>query len=265
MICRKTMIYSSYQLLNIQLRFRSFFFVSTFTTYMPLPFFFIENLSGKNITLDEDTSRHIAGVLRMQIGGEILLTDGKGKTANAIITNDHRKKCEVEILHTKMHEQSKPFITVAISLIKNSSRFEWFLEKAAEINVNEIIPLICERTEKEKFRIDRMKNILVSAILQSQQSWLPELHAPIKFTDVIINARQEQKLIAHCVNVEKKQLTSSLNFHQSSIILIGPEGDFTEKEIQFAMKHGYQPVSMGTSRLRTETAGIVAATILRIK
>ena len=148
---------------------------------MALPFFYIENLEQKVIVLDEDTSKHMIGVLRMQKGANVLLTDGKGTKATASIIDDNRKRCSVQIIERDQEEQAQSKITIAISIIKNASRFEWFLEKATEIGVTEIIPLLCERTEKEKFRYDRMKGILVSATLQSQQTWLPVLHEPIPF------------------------------------------------------------------------------------
>jgi 16S rRNA (uracil1498-N3)-methyltransferase len=236
---------------------------------MALPYFFVEELENKTTQLDEDTSKHMIGVLRMEKGEEVLLTDGKGRKAQAQIVDDNRKRCVVEILSIEEEKESTPNVAIAISIIKNSSRFEWFLEKATEIGVNEIIPLLCERTEKEKFRYDRMKNILVSALLQSQQSWLPHLHEPQSFANLAKNAVQEKKFIAHCLPEEKKQLTSvysqlTINHSPSSLILIGPEGDFTPKEIELALSNGFTPVALGNTRLRTETAGIVAATLLKI-
>src|SRR5215471_9168051 len=118
---------------------------------MALPYFFIADFNSGSIVLDEDTSRHVTQVLRMKIGEQLLLTNGMGVKATAEITDDHRKRCEVKILSTETEEQLSPRIVIGISLVKNTSRFEWFLEKATEIGVNEIIPLICERTEKEKF------------------------------------------------------------------------------------------------------------------
>lgn len=226
---------------------------------MNLPFFFVEDLNNKQIVLDEDTSKHI-NVLRMQRSEEVLLTDGKGKKAKAFIVDDNRKKCVVEISSLQTEEEKKPKVAIGISLIKNASRFEWFLEKATEIGVNEIIPLICARTEKEKFRYDRMQNILISAMLQSQQCWLPVLREPIEFAKAL-QLSFEQKFIAHCL-AEQKQSLSAHTHDAASIILIGPEGDFTEEEIKEALQKGYRPVTLGNTRLRTETAGIVAATLL---
>ncbi|RYZ29126.1 MAG: 16S rRNA (uracil(1498)-N(3))-methyltransferase, partial [Chitinophagaceae bacterium] len=160
-------------------------------------------------------------------------------------------------------ERREPSICIAISITKNASRFEWFLEKATEIGINEIIPLLCERTEKEKFRYDRMKGILVSAMLQSQQTWLPNLHQPTSFDEVIKQASHQQKFIAHCLPEQKQQLSSVIH-HLSSIILIGPEGDFTPAEIEAALQNNFIPVALGETRLRTETAGMVAAALLRL-
>jgi len=150
---------------------------------MALPFFYISDYdsSKKEIGLDEDTSRHIIQVLRMKKGELLNLTDGRGNIFTTSIIDDHKKHCIVNVQDTRYKAQETRKVSIAISLLKNANRFEWFLEKATEIGVKEIIPLICERTEKEKFRDDRLQSILVSAMLQSQQCWLPVLHKPIAF------------------------------------------------------------------------------------
>lgn len=232
---------------------------------MSLPFFYVSDLQQVSVQLNEDTSKHIISVLRMKKGDEILLTDGKGKKANAIIIDDNRKKCVVEISSGEAEQERKRKVTIGISLIKNVSRFEWFLEKATEIGVSEIIPMICERTEKEKFRFDRLQNILISAMLQSQQCWLPVLHEPTDFKEIISTNQFHQKFIAHCIEANKSQLTNQLiNQSTNQLILIGPEGDFTKEEIDLTIKNNFLPVALGETRLRTETAGIVAATLLCI-
>lgn len=226
-------------------------------------FFFVSDIAAPSLVLDEDTSKHITGVLRMKVGEELVLTDGKGTKATAVIEDDHRKRCTVRVLERKLEEPVQPHITLAISLVKNAARFEWVLEKAAEIGVSEIIPLLCDRTEKEKFRQDRLQNILVSALLQSQQSWMPVLQEPLSFHKVILESKAADKFIAHCLEWDKQQLASVAS-KRSSIILIGPEGDFTPDEIKAALQQGFKPVALGNTRLRTETAGMVAATILRM-
>lgn len=235
---------------------------------MALPYFFVEQLHQGFIQLDEDTSKHTIGVLRMENGEYILLTDGKGRKAKAKIADDNRKRCVVQVEAIAEDSESTPNVSIAISIIKNASRYEWFLEKATEIGVNEIIPLVCERTEKEKFRYDRMKSILISAMLQSQQTWLPQLSEPQAYEQVVKNARHEAKFIAHCLPEEKTQLKEAypprtLHHTPTALILIGPEGDFTPKEIELALQETFLPVALGNTRLRTETAGIVAATLLK--
>lgn len=230
---------------------------------MTLPFFYISDYSGEsNITLDEDTSRHIVQVLRMGKGEKLNLTDGKGKLLTCEITDAHKRRCTVNVIQQRELPPPARHISIAISLLKNANRFEWFLEKVTEIGVSEIIPLICERTEKEKFRMDRMQNILVSAMLQSQQCWLPVLHEPDRFDDLVMREfGNAEKFIAHCANGDKYQLINQ-PINQPTCILIGPEGDFTSQEIELALQNGFKPVSLGETRLRTETAGVVAVALL---
>lgn len=228
---------------------------------MDLPFFFVENLYTGLITLDEDTSKHMS-VLRLQKGAGIALTNGKGQKAIATIVDDHRKKMVVEVASINGVQPSKSRVAIGISLIKNAARFEWFLEKATEIGVSEIIPLLCERTEKEKFRLGRLQQIVTSALLQSQQCWMPVLHQPMLFKNAL-KLSYEKKFIAHCLEGEKQNL-SAVPASSSAMILIGPEGDFTPGEIEAALTGSFHPVALGNTRLRTETAGVVAATLLCI-
>ncbi len=232
---------------------------------MQLPFFFEENLAGSNkFILSEESSKHVVQVLRMHENDQLVVTNGKGHVLTVAITNADKKKTEVEIKNKEIISLSDSKISIAISLIKNANRFEWFLEKATEIGVSEIIPLICKRTEKHHFRLERMKSILISAMLQSKQAWLPEISEPLKFTDVVTQEKShQQKFIAHCNQADKKNLNDLIKKNAGSkIILIGPEGDFTDEEINSAHHQNYIPVSLGETRLRTETAGIVAAVLL---
>jgi RNA methyltransferase, RsmE family len=232
---------------------------------MSLPIFFQEDISDRSsFTLSEDTSKHVIQVLRMKTGEHVQLTNGKGEIVTAEIINEHKKATEVKALSTSHIAPRASHITIGISLIKNSSRFEWFLEKATEIGVSEIIPLICKRTEKQHFRHDRMKNILISAMLQSQQAWLPILHESTKFNKLIKESIHQKKYIAHCIEEEKEQLNNQSD-NRSAIILIGPEGDFTTEEINAAKQNNFIPVSLGETRLRTETAGIAACVLLNQK
>lgn len=239
---------------------------------MALPFFYISNYDDrqKQIVLNEDTFKHVIQVLRMKEGEKLNLTDGKGSLLTCSIVDENKKHCTVEVREKKINTQAKRKVSVAISLLKNSNRFEWFLEKATEIGVSEIIPLICERTEKTTFKFDRLKNILVSAMLQSQQTWLPVLHEPLQYAKLWESckllpklAEYQQKFIAHCMDGDKRNLTDIVNKSLfSKIILIGPEGDFTPGEIDLALQNNFSAVALGETRLRTETAGIVAAVLL---
>jgi 16S rRNA (uracil1498-N3)-methyltransferase len=240
---------------------------------MQLPFFFEENLSVPDeFILSEESSKHIIQVLRMQESDQLLITNGKGEVLTAFIIVADKKKTAVKITERTFFPEHIPKVSIAVSLIKNKNRFEWFLEKATEIGVSEIIPLICRRTEKQHFNFDRMNNILVSAMLQSQQAWLPLLHEPVKFEANIKTSSYQNKFIAHCMAGQKKQLTNEISGNYRSdnyriqqgdqLILIGPEGDFTKDEIEIAIQHNFIPVSLGETRLRTETAGLVAAVLL---
>ncbi len=233
--------------------------------FMALPFFYKEDINTESIeiVLEEATSKHIVQVLRMQNGEQLQLTNGKGDLFTAEISDNNRKRCVVNVVEKFKIQSPKFKVSIAISLIKNSSRFEWFLEKATEIGITEIVPLICNRTEKSAFKYDRMKSILVSAMLQSQQTWLPKLSEPIKFNDLVQSSNHQQKFIAHCLEGAKRNLTDLNNESLSSkIILIGPEGDFTPEEIELALENHFSAVAIGETRLRTETAGIVAATLV---
>jgi len=233
---------------------------------MTLPFFYISDYDDaqNQIVLNEETSKHIVQVLRMKMGELLNLTDGKGNLLTCKITDDHKKHCSVQIESQRQIPDSSRKVTIAISLVKNTNRFEWFLEKATELGVAEIIPLICERTEKERFRQDRMQGIVISAMLQSQQTWLPLLHEPVQYENMEMwKCTNGSNFIAHCIDTEKRSL---LNSHMSasshSLVCIGPEGDFTPKEIELALQQKFIPVTLGETRLRTETAGVVAATLL---
>lgn len=232
---------------------------------MALPFFYIKeyDTTQKEIVLNEETSKHVVQVLRMKIGERLQITDGKGNLFTTEIIDDHKKKAAVKILSSNFIPASPKKVIIAISLVKNTSRFEWFLEKATEIGVNEIIPLLCARTEKQHFRFERMNGILISAMLQSQQAWLPVLQEPVRFDDLMMRRFDDcEKFLAHCLPAEKKSLNHQIIKLPNQLIIIGPEGDFTLPEIEQALQNNFVAVALGETRLRTETAGIVAATLL---
>jgi len=233
---------------------------------MQLPYFYQADLpeSTKNFFLSPETSKHLVQVLRKKVGDSVILTDGKGSEIHVKLVTADKKKTEVEFVSKINHLAPDKDITIAISLLKNENRFEWFAEKAAELGINRIIPLICHRSEKKTFKKDRIQNILVSAMLQSRQVFLTEITEPQKLDDVLESGDYQQKIIAHCLDDnDKADLRSLSEKDASKIVLIGPEGDFTEGEIEHSVKAGYLPISLGSTRLRTETAGIVAAVLLQ--
>lgn len=230
---------------------------------MNLPYFYEASITKQAHVLSEETSKHCVQVLRMKETEQLELTDGKGNLYTAEIIKANKKHCEVSIKETSNYKPPGTNISIAISLIKNPTRLEWFMEKASEIGVHEIYPLICDHTEKENFRYERMNGILISAMIQSKQTWLTKLHQP-KFLNAFITEEfNGLKLVAHCKEDEKHSI-SQLDFNNKNVlILIGPEGDFSQSEIDAALANNFIPVSLGQTRLRTETAGIVAAVLLR--
>ena len=236
---------------------------------MSIPFFYSPDIvsNGGYMELDEENARHIVQVLRMKAGDAIKLTDGRGNTSQCMISAAGKKSCTVIIQSHTTTPAPAHKVTIAISLLKNTGRFEWFLEKAAETGIHRVVPLLCQRTERQIFRESRAKSILVSAMLQSQQSWLTEIYSPVSFSQFVATLDgviYENAFIAHCDDHDKKELASIIHKqHHSSLVIIGPEGDFTQEEIGAAIAAGCQPVQLGKTRLRTETAGITAAVLLR--
>lgn len=231
---------------------------------MNVPYFYEPSLIAQTSThiLSEETSKHCIQVLRMKEGDRIDLTNGLGNVFEATITLAHKKNSTVQIQSQKFIERSQQKITLGISLLKNATRLEWLFEKATEMGIHTIIPLICERTIHERFKMDRMQNILQSAMIQSQQTWLPILTMPVDYANFFKDHHAAQKLIAHCEPADKKNI-KSLEPNNDLILLIGPEGDFSPGEISMAAEHHYEAIHLGPTRLRTETAGIFALSVLK--
>jgi 16S rRNA (uracil1498-N3)-methyltransferase len=209
-------------------------------------------------TFDKDESRHIVKVLRKREGDKIHITNGNGALFTSEITFAAEKKCEVKIIEEKVHEPMPYYLHLAVAPTKMNDRYEWFLEKATEIGISEITPLICEHSERTAFKADRFEKILQSAMKQSLQFYLPKLNDPVPFNAFVKQERDGQLYIAHCEETDKKLLKTELQPKQNITILIGPEGDFSTKEIELALAQKYVPVSLGNTRLRTETAAVVA-------
>lgn len=228
---------------------------------MSLPFFYAPALTASMpvMDLDEPTSKHCVQVLRMREGDRLVLTDGRGHRTTATLRTADKRRSSVSLEAPSFTPREGPEVHIGISPVKNGGRLEWFLEKATELGVAAITPLICERTERVSLRTDRLTQILVSAMLQSQQVWLPGLAEPTPLGQVLTEA-SGNRFIAHCLEDTKTALRGG----GTSWLLIGPEGDFTAKEVTEALNRGWVPVTLGDTRLRTETAGIVGAALLRL-
>ncbi len=227
---------------------------------MELPVFYARDAQSGFYTMDEPTSKYCIQVLRKQKGDAVLLADGRGTRYEAVIADDHRKKCVVQITEQVTMPAPAVHLRIAIAFTKNAARMEWFLEKAVEIGVQQIVPLLTLRTEKEKLKTERLQNILVSAMLQSRQWYLPLLSEPAPLESLM--AATEQRFIAHCLPDRKMHLLDAMKPAENTLLLIGPEGDFAPAEIELALQYGFVPVSLGDTRLRTETAGMVGCTLM---
>lgn len=229
---------------------------------MAIPMFFHDGALEKasEIVLAEETTRHVLQVLRMQVGHKISLTDGKGTSATTSILKTEKKKCFVKIDEVQFHAPRKIQLYLCVAFTKNSSRNEWLLEKATELGASSIIPIISERTEREKFRYDRWRNILIAALIQSQQYYLPKILEATSLKEILQKFKSvEQKLIGHCIEVEEKiPLSIAMKPNMNTLVFIGPEGDFTNEEVSLCIENGCVSVDMGSQRLRTETAAMAA-------
>lgn len=220
---------------------------------------------GNNCFLNKEETFHCAKVLRHKEGDEIFVTDGKGDLYRCEFTGRAGDRAECRVLETLPNWGSRPYeLTLAVCPTKNNDRFEWFAEKAVEIGVDNIVPLIGERSERKIFKTDRLTRIVVSAMKQSLKARLPEIWEPLSVKDFIYSQKGDNehlKLIAHCSDGEKNSIKSALeNFEGRKVtVMIGPEGDFSPQEVESAIACGFKPVHLGGSRLRTETAAVAAA------
>lgn len=208
---------------------------------------------------DKEESRHIVKVLRKKEGDIIHITNGLGYLFTSEVIFASEKKCEVTISNEQFHEPAPYSLHLAVAPTKMNDRYEWFLEKATEIGVSEITPIICEHSERINFKADRFEKILQTAMKQSLQFYLPKLNEPVAFNSFVAAHQEGQLFIAHCEETQKRLLKNAIEHKKEVTILIGPEGDFSTKEITLALQQNYIPVSLGNTRLRTETAAIVAA------
>jgi len=213
----------------------------------------------KTVSFNKEESRHIVRVLRKTSGDALFITDGKGKLFMAEIVQALDKKCVAQINSWEHKPKTWNYhLHIAIAPTKMNDRFEWFLEKATEIGVDEITPVFCDHSERRQIKTERMEKVILSAMKQSLKFKLPVLNKPVKFKELVSKKDWDLGLIAHCEDGMKNHFQSFFPFHQNIMILIGPEGDFSIAEIEQALQLGIKPLSLGESRLRSETAGVVA-------
>ena len=211
-----------------------------------------------SFVFDKEESKHIIKVLRKKESDILFVTNGLGYLFKTEIALASDSKCTVNIISFEKQEEPKFNLHLVVAPTKMNERYEWFLEKATEIGIQEITPIICEHSERKIIKTDRFQKIIESAMKQSLHYYLPKFNEPILYKDFLKKEISGQKFIAHCEETDKKSLKNELKINTDCTILIGPEGDFSVKEIQLALDNNYIPVSLGNTRLRTETAAVVA-------
>mgnify|MGYP003625147117 FL=1 len=214
--------------------------------------------SDTSFNFDKEESRHIVKVLRKKTGDKLHITNGNGWLFEAELTLAGIKHCSVDIISKSLQPKRNYNLHLAVAPTKINDRYEWFIEKATEIGVETITPIICDHSERKVIKKERFEKIIQSAMKQSLQCYLPKLNTPITLKDFMNQEFSELSFIAHCEETDKKALKSLLKKNQDCLILIGPEGDFSVKEIEIALQHNFIPVTLGETRLRTETAAIAA-------
>ncbi len=233
-----------------------------------MEFFYSNNINNDIIILENVESRHCIKVLRKSIGDTINVVDGKGTLYTGIIDDDNLKECKIKISNfVKEYDKKNFYVHIAISPIKNNNRMEWFVEKAVEIGIDEISFIDCDRTLRHTIKIDRIMKTAISAMKQTLKATLPKINNIISYKEFIESNKDSNKFICHLEDEHRKELfhfKEKMNKNKDACILIGPEGDFSVDEIDRAKSVGFDALSLGNSRLRTETAGIVACHLLNI-
>ena len=221
--------------------------------------FYDPDITGQFYTLNKVDSNHLIRVMRIKTGESVFVTDGKGKLFECVVTDSNPKNCQVEIVSITPGDDIRNFtLEIAIAPTKNISRFEWFLEKSTEIGIDCVSPILCDHSERKTIKLDRLNRVITAAMKQSLKSFHPKLDDLLNINDIIEKPFQGQKFIAYVDNEIENELFNMCKPHVDTLVLIGPEGDFSEEEISKAVNNGFLPVKLGPSRLRTETAGIVA-------
>ena len=220
--------------------------------------FYTPDITQNTYTLNEEESKHCVRVLRLSKGAIINLVDGVGGFYTAEIVSDHPKKVVLAVLNVeKEFHKRNHYLHIAVAPTKNIDRLEWFLEKATELGIDEVTPIITDRSERRVIKDDRLNKVITSAVKQSIKAYHPKLNEATSFDDFLKQPFDGERLIAHCIdNAEKKFISEQVAPHQKYLILIGPEGDFTPEEVDLALNKGFKPLTLGENRLRTETAAL---------
>jgi len=222
-----------------------------------------ENITSNSITLSTEESLHLTRVLRLNIGAKVKVTDGKGSVGVAIVSSTAKKNVILELVEKKTESTNPYALTVAIAPTKSNDRFEWILEKCTELGIYSFEPIICHHSERKKLNLERCRKIILSAMKQSQKCWLPNISEPIKLNQFLSNGFEGSKLLAHCnKGVKRISITEAITKNRT-VICIGPEGDFSESEINLAMNNGFRGIHLGNERLRTETAAIYGTSVFK--
>lgn len=228
--------------------------------------FYTPNIQNQFYQLDEIESKHCIRVLRLKEEDIIHLIDGKGSLYKAKIIDAHPKRCTIECIETQTEFGKLNYkLHIALAPTKNMDRTEWFMEKCTEIGIHEFTPLLCQHSERKVVKHERLFKVITSAVKQSLKAYHPILNKQTKFSDMITAPFDGEKYIAHCNKGEKTHLKNLYRTNQNALILIGPEGDFSVEEVNLAKENGFKEISLGESRLRTETAGIVACNIISLE
>lgn len=222
--------------------------------------FYTPDITPNTYTLNEEESKHCVRVLRLAIGSIVQLVDGVGGFYTAEILTDNPKKVSLKILKAELeYNKRNHHLHIAVAPTKNIDRFEWFLEKATELGIDEITPIISDRSERKIVKDDRLNKVITSAVKQSIKAYHPKLNETISFSNFLKQSFTGDKLIAHCINDDGKEYISNLIKPQGNyLVLIGPEGDFSFDEVNLALNTGFKAITLGNNRLRTETAALTA-------
>ena len=226
--------------------------------------FYAPEISFPRYTLPEEESKHCVRVLRMCVGDELHLTDGRGMLHRCKVVDDNAKRCVVEVIESTQAEPLPYHLVMAVAPTKNIDRYEWFLEKATEVGIGEIYPIESEHSERRQIKHDRELKVITAAVKQSLKMYHPTLHDLTPFKQIVTMPFEGEKYIAHCNSSlgERPYLGKEIKKGSRMLILIGPEGDFSPEEITFALQNGFKPISLGDQRLRTETAAVAATMIV---